>query len=114
MNIPRNDGHDHALEFLLKEVKLACKYDNRLKYDEFLKLVKDFKAGRIDIGGVQARVKELLQGHPGLIFRFNTFLIMPTGSFLLFPLHFTYLDTTFLLYAFTFALSQPFNNSTLL
>ncbi|AES98839.2 putative transcription regulator Others family [Medicago truncatula] len=81
MNIPRNYCHEHALEYLVKGVKLASRYDNSIKYDEFLKLIRDFKAGRIDIRGVQSRVRVLLQRHQGLLFGFKTFLIMPAGSY---------------------------------
>jgi paired amphipathic helix protein Sin3a len=48
--------------------------DRREKYDEFLEVMKDFKAQRIDTGGVIGRVKELFKGHPDLILGFNTFL----------------------------------------
>ncbi|KAF8390325.1 hypothetical protein HHK36_024850 [Tetracentron sinense] len=48
--------------------------DNREKYEEFLEVMKDFKAQRIDTTGVIARVKELFKGHNELILGFNTFL----------------------------------------
>ncbi|KAF8407976.1 hypothetical protein HHK36_007116 [Tetracentron sinense] len=48
--------------------------DKREKYDEFLEVMKDFKAQRIDTTGVIARVKELFKGHRDLILGFNTFL----------------------------------------
>ncbi|KAK2994387.1 hypothetical protein RJ640_029502, partial [Escallonia rubra] len=48
--------------------------DKREKYDEFLEVMKDFKAQRIDTGGVIGRVKELFRGHRDLILGFNTFL----------------------------------------
>ncbi|KAM7468597.1 hypothetical protein LguiB_016159 [Lonicera macranthoides] len=48
--------------------------DNRGKYNEFLEVMKDFKAQSIDTAGVIARVKELFKGHRDLILGFNTFL----------------------------------------
>ncbi|KAF6159836.1 hypothetical protein GIB67_032920 [Kingdonia uniflora] len=48
--------------------------DNKERYDEFLEVMKDFKAQRIDTTGVIARVKDLFKGHRDLILGFNTFL----------------------------------------
>ncbi|KAI3991678.1 hypothetical protein MKX01_038076 [Papaver californicum] len=48
--------------------------DRRDKYDEFLKVVQDFKAQRIDTTGVLALVKDLFKGRRDLILGFNTFL----------------------------------------
>ncbi|XWS68918.1 hypothetical protein CRYUN_Cryun04dG0134600 [Craigia yunnanensis] len=48
--------------------------EKREKYDEFLEVMKDFKAQRIDTAGVIARVKELFKGYRDLILGFNTFL----------------------------------------
>ncbi|KAJ6313356.1 hypothetical protein OIU77_014790 [Salix suchowensis] len=58
--------------------------DKREKYDEFLEVMKDFKAQRIDTAGVIARVKELFKGHRDLILGFNTFL--PKGYEITLPL----------------------------
>ncbi|XP_010551461.1 PREDICTED: paired amphipathic helix protein Sin3-like 3 [Tarenaya hassleriana] len=49
-------------------------HDKREQYDEFLEVMKDFKAQRIDTAGVIIRVKELFKGHRELILGFNTFL----------------------------------------
>ncbi|KAL1828774.1 paired amphipathic helix protein Sin3-like 3 isoform X2 [Daucus carota subsp. sativus] len=49
-------------------------HDKREQYDEFLEVMKDFKAQRIDTTGVIERVKELFKGHHALILGFNTFL----------------------------------------
>ncbi|KAJ8451723.1 hypothetical protein Cgig2_018357 [Carnegiea gigantea] len=57
----------------LKAVKEMFQ-DKKEKYDEFLEVMKDFKAQRIDTTGVIARVKELFKGHRELILGFNTFL----------------------------------------
>ncbi|KAL3640139.1 hypothetical protein CASFOL_015107 [Castilleja foliolosa] len=57
----------------LKEVKDMFQ-DQRDKYDQFLDVMKDFKAQRVDTAGVIGRVKELFNGHPNLILGFNTFL----------------------------------------
>ncbi|GAV75319.1 PAH domain-containing protein/Sin3_corepress domain-containing protein [Cephalotus follicularis] len=48
--------------------------DKKEKYDDFLEVMKDFKAQRIDTAGVIARVKDLFKGHRDLILGFNTFL----------------------------------------
>ncbi|CAN1311183.1 Paired amphipathic helix protein Sin3-like 4 [Linum perenne] len=58
--------------------------DKREKYDEFLEVMKDFKAQRIDTAGVIARVKDLFKGHRDLILGFNTFL--PKGYEITLPL----------------------------
>lgn len=73
---------DDALAYL-KAVKEIFK-DRREKYDEFLEVMKDFKAQRIDTAGVIARVKELFKGHRNLILGFNTFL--PKGYEITLPL----------------------------
>ncbi|KAL8161565.1 hypothetical protein V2J09_013054 [Rumex salicifolius] len=58
-------------------------HDKKEKYDEFLEVMKDFKAQRIDTAGVIARVKELFKGHRDLILGFNTFL--PKGYEIVLP-----------------------------
>ncbi|KAI3818168.1 hypothetical protein L1987_11971 [Smallanthus sonchifolius] len=57
----------------LKDVKDMF-HDNEEKYAEFLDVMKDFRAQRVDTTGVIARVKELFRGHRELILGFNTFL----------------------------------------
>ncbi|KVH97754.1 hypothetical protein Ccrd_000113, partial [Cynara cardunculus var. scolymus] len=57
----------------LKDVKDMF-LDRRDRYTEFLDVMKDFKAQRIDTTGVIARVKELFKGNRRLILGFNTFL----------------------------------------
>ncbi|KAL0421248.1 UNVERIFIED_CONTAM: Paired amphipathic helix protein Sin3-like 4 [Sesamum latifolium] len=61
-----------ALSYL-KTVKEIFQ-DKRDKYDDFLEVMKDFKAQRIDTSGVILRVKELFKGNRDLILGFNTFL----------------------------------------
>uniref|UniRef100_A0A7N0V4M3 Histone deacetylase interacting domain-containing protein n=1 Tax=Kalanchoe fedtschenkoi TaxID=63787 RepID=A0A7N0V4M3_KALFE len=61
-----------ALSYL-KKVKDMFQ-DQREKYDQFLEVMKDFKAQRTDTAGVIQRVKELFKGHNNLILGFNTFL----------------------------------------
>lgn len=63
---------DDALAYL-QAVKDMFK-DKKGKYDEFLEVMKDFKAQRINTAGVTARVKDLFKGHRDLILGFNTFL----------------------------------------
>ncbi|KAF1875223.1 hypothetical protein Lal_00007839 [Lupinus albus] len=58
--------------------------DKKDTYDEFLEVMKDFKAQRLDTTGVIARVKELFKGHRELILGFNTFL--PKGYEITLPL----------------------------
>ncbi|PIA62320.1 hypothetical protein AQUCO_00200364v1 [Aquilegia coerulea] len=67
----------------LKAVKEMFQ-DKKDKYDEFLDVMKDFKAQRIDTAGVIARVKDLFKGHRDLILGFNTFL--PKGYEITLPL----------------------------
>ncbi|GAB2280380.1 hypothetical protein Dimus_015015, partial [Dionaea muscipula] len=57
--------------------------DNKGKYDEFLEVMKDFKALKIDTKGVIERVKQLFKGHTNLILGFNTFL--PQGYAITLP-----------------------------
>ena len=63
---------DDALTYL-KDVKERFK-DDKEKYNEFLEVMKDFKAQRVDTAGVITRVKDLFKGHRNLILGFNTFL----------------------------------------
>ncbi|XP_062111773.1 paired amphipathic helix protein Sin3-like 4 isoform X2 [Humulus lupulus] len=58
--------------------------DKRDKYEDFLEVMKDFKAQRIDTAGVIERVKDLFKGHRDLILGFNTFL--PKGYEITLPL----------------------------
>ncbi|ESQ34368.1 hypothetical protein EUTSA_v10009361mg, partial [Eutrema salsugineum] len=44
------------------------------KYDDFLAIMNNFKAGRIDRNGCIEEVKELFKGHRDLISGFNKFL----------------------------------------
>ncbi|KAG9133496.1 hypothetical protein Leryth_022679 [Lithospermum erythrorhizon] len=48
--------------------------DKKDKYEEFLEVMKDFKAQRIDTHVVIRRVKQLFVGHQHLILGFNTFI----------------------------------------
>eukprot|EP00026_Physarum_polycephalum_P000301 Phypoly_transcript_00301.p1 GENE.Phypoly_transcript_00301~~Phypoly_transcript_00301.p1 ORF type:complete len:1683 (+),score=475.87 Phypoly_transcript_00301:157-5205(+) len=63
---------ENALEFL-DQVKLQFSKQPRV-YNQFLDIMKDFKAQYIDTPGVIARVSELFKGHKHLILGFNTFL----------------------------------------
>lgn len=63
---------ENALDFL-DQVKLQFAKQPRV-YNQFLDIMKDFKAQNIDTPGVIARVKELFAGHGSLIYGFNTFL----------------------------------------
>ncbi|XP_039068905.1 paired amphipathic helix protein Sin3-like 4 isoform X2 [Hibiscus syriacus] len=73
---------DDALTYL-KAVKDIFQ-EKKEKYDEFLEVMKDFKAQRIDTTGVIERVKELFKGYQDLILGFNTFL--PKGYEITLPL----------------------------
>jgi len=73
---------DDALTYL-KDVKEKFK-DDKEKYNEFLEVMKDFKAQRVDTAGVITRVKDLFKGHRNLILGFNTFL--PRGYEITLPL----------------------------
>ncbi|CAA7014402.1 unnamed protein product [Microthlaspi erraticum] len=48
--------------------------NNREKYDEFLKIMKDFRANRIDHISVRSQVRTLFEGHEELIVGLNQFL----------------------------------------
>ncbi|CAN6340946.1 unnamed protein product [Urochloa humidicola] len=61
-----------ALSYL-KAVKEKFQ-DRRVKYEEFLEVMRDFKSSKIDTAGVILRVKNLFHGHPDLILGFNAFL----------------------------------------
>ncbi|PRP88642.1 paired amphipathic helix containing protein [Planoprotostelium fungivorum] len=63
---------ESALDFL-DQVKLQFAEQPKV-YNQFLDIMKDFKAQCIDTPGVIARVSELFKGHKNLIFGFNTFL----------------------------------------
>ncbi|KAG5521040.1 hypothetical protein RHGRI_033555 [Rhododendron griersonianum] len=54
------------------------------KYDDFLDVMKDFKAQRIDTTGVIERVKELFRGHQVLLLGLNPFL--PKGYEITLPI----------------------------
>ncbi|XP_075524443.1 paired amphipathic helix protein Sin3-like 4 isoform X3 [Primulina tabacum] len=58
--------------------------DNRDKYDNFLDIMKDFKAQRVGTSGVILRVKELFKGHRHLILGFSAFL--PVGYEITLPM----------------------------
>ncbi|KAI3452783.1 hypothetical protein Pfo_009446 [Paulownia fortunei] len=49
-------------------------HDKRDKYNDFLDVMKEFKAQRIDTSGVIFKVKELFKGDQDLILGFNAFL----------------------------------------
>ena len=57
----------------LKELKERLR-DKRHTYDEFLDIMKEFKANRLDTEGVIKRVKQIFRGHTDLILGFNQFL----------------------------------------
>ena len=61
-----------ALSYL-REVKTRFQ-NNRKVYDNFLEIMKQFKAQTIDTAGVIKKVKNLFYGHQELILGFNTFL----------------------------------------
>ncbi|CAI0379568.1 unnamed protein product [Linum tenue] len=48
--------------------------DEPQTHEDFLEVLKDYRAMRIDTSSVIARVKQLFRGHPDLILGFNTFL----------------------------------------
>ncbi|AES67663.2 paired amphipathic helix protein [Medicago truncatula] len=67
----------------------ACAYDNAVKstcqekYSEFAEVTSDYRDGRIDPGGVKARVHELFKGHRHLILGINN--IMPKNYEIILP-----------------------------
>jgi len=71
MKIPRNRVCGDVSSYF-EEVIAVFQYNK--KYFQFIKLLRDFGAGRIDIRGVKARVKKLFKGHSKLMLGFNAFL----------------------------------------
>jgi len=63
---------EEAIAFV-SDVKVKFQ-DKREKYDKFLKVLGDYRAQRIDIGGVTTRIEELFKGHSDLILKFKYFL----------------------------------------
>jgi paired amphipathic helix protein Sin3a len=61
-----------ALDYL-RDVKVRFE-NQKLVYETFLEIMKEFKAQTIDTQGVIKKVKELFKGHMDLIVGFNTFL----------------------------------------
>ncbi|KAI5057749.1 hypothetical protein GOP47_0027764 [Adiantum capillus-veneris] len=57
----------------LQAVKEIFK-DKKGRYDEFLEVMKNFKAKRLDTAGVIEKVKEMFKDHHDLLLGFNTFL----------------------------------------
>ncbi|KAL5100406.1 hypothetical protein RYX36_004733 [Vicia faba] len=57
----------------IQEIKDAFK-DEKHKFNEFLKTMKDIKKKRAEIACMLARVKELFEGHRELLLKFNTYL----------------------------------------
>mmetsp|Transcript_30010 Transcript_30010/g.84673 ORF Transcript_30010/g.84673 Transcript_30010/m.84673 type:complete len:1227 (-) Transcript_30010:31-3711(-) len=60
----------------LKEVKERFA-NQREVYEQFLEVMKEFKAQTLDTHGVTIKVKQLFKGHPELVMGFNMFL--PAG-----------------------------------
>lgn len=73
MSRPKNNlRFDDAVQFVM-EVNDIFKY-KRGKFAEFLKILNDFKARRIDIEDVKERVMELFKEHIKLLLGINAFL----------------------------------------
>ncbi|CAN8239173.1 unnamed protein product [Cochlearia groenlandica] len=70
--VDHNLTESDALDYL-KNVKEKFK-DNLEVYEMFLKVMRDFKAQRLDTCGVVLKVKELFKGQDDLLLGFNTFL----------------------------------------
>ena len=62
-----------AAENYLDQVKMEFGDRPRI-YNEFLEIMKNFKAHEIDTPGVIMRVSDLFRGYNNLILGFNTFL----------------------------------------
>lgn len=76
-----NPTFDDAMQFVM-EVNDTFKY-KRGKFAEFLKILNDFKAQRIDLEDVKERLVELFKEHKDLLLGINAFL--PPGHGILFP-----------------------------
>jgi histone deacetylase complex regulatory component SIN3 len=67
---------EEAIAFVC-DVKVKFQ-DKREMYDEFLKVLSDYRAKRIDIAGVTTRMEELFKGHSDLILKFKSFTPKPS------------------------------------
>ncbi|AES62694.1 paired amphipathic helix protein Sin3-like 4 [Medicago truncatula] len=74
------------MEFI-KDVKVVLQ-DKKEKFDDFMKLLHDFRAKRIDRRVIKEGIMELLKEHQDLISRFNIFLPPGDEIPLLFPTSF--------------------------
>ncbi|WVZ25986.1 hypothetical protein V8G54_004530, partial [Vigna mungo] len=70
-----------AVEYL-KEVQKKFK-DEKGKFEEFLKIMTDYRVHRIGVGTVVEKVMEILKNHDDLMLGFNKFL--PKGYEILLP-----------------------------
>ncbi|CAK8536904.1 unnamed protein product [Lathyrus sativus] len=69
----KEDITNDDAKIYIKEIKAAFK-DEKHKFNEFLKTMKDFKKKRTNLACMLERVKELFEGHRELLLKFNTFL----------------------------------------
>lgn len=65
-------NREDALVFI-NQVKVVFQ-DKMEKLYEFIQVLNDYNAQRIDSRGMLARVKKLFKGHSELVFRFNKFM----------------------------------------
>lgn len=84
MPIKGSGDHSSAVAIAYVNAVRDVFQDKKENFDEFLKLVSDFAAKRIDVRGVKARVNQLFKGHKDLILGFNIF--MPTEYEISLPL----------------------------
>lgn len=68
---------EEAIAFV-SDVKVKFQ-DKREKYNEFLKILGDYRAQIIDIEGVTTRIEDLFKGHSDLILKFKYFLPNRSG-----------------------------------
>ncbi|VYS47075.1 unnamed protein product [Arabidopsis thaliana] len=64
---------DEATSYI-NAVKEAFGADQPAKYREFLDIMLDLRANRVDLATVVPRIRELLKDHVNLLLRFNAFL----------------------------------------
>ncbi|CAI8587757.1 unnamed protein product [Vicia faba] len=69
----KEDVTSNDTKIYIKEIKDAFK-DDKNKFNEFLKTMKDIKKKRGNIVCMLAKVKELFEGHRELLLKFNTYL----------------------------------------
>jgi len=65
---------EEASAFVINDVKVVFQ-EKMEKYDEFVKVLYDFKALRIDQESATTKMEKLFEGHSDLILKLNTLML---------------------------------------